>query len=194
MYDVYVCGCVCVVYEFSHSITIYHIHCCVCVCFFFVFALYFFSFVQFFKNYITPPLLTIIIDYFARRVLSLWLIFCIFLSFGRSGHRQQQIVIRVFVMVRAARNEQKEGEKRRTRAIKPVHRQRQRRRQPRRRRQQQATTTTTNTTSQSRRVCYLLRERERARANERESHHDNRTKRVSGNVRERARVCVSAVS
>lgn len=78
----------------------------VCVCFFFVFALYFFSFVQFFQIYITPPLLTIIIDYFARRVLSLWLIFCIFLSFGRSGHRQQQIVIRVFVMVRAARNEQ----------------------------------------------------------------------------------------
>lgn len=79
----------------------------VCVYVFFLFLhCIFFSFVQFFKIYITPPLLTIIIDYFARRVLSLWLIFCIFLSFGRSGHRQQQIVIRVFVMVRAARNEQ----------------------------------------------------------------------------------------
>lgn len=85
VYDVYVCACMCVD-EFSHSIIIYHIHCCVYFCTFTNFTLRF----------------TIIIDYFARRVLSLWLVFVFFFQFrGR-----QQIVIRVFVMVRAARNKQ----------------------------------------------------------------------------------------
>lgn len=104
MYVCRVCVCVsvCVVYEFSHSITIYHIHCCVFV--FALFTLFFFSLFQF-KHYALAT--TNIIDYFARRVLSLWLIYILYFSFFRflSGHRQQ-IVIRVFVMVRAARNEQ----------------------------------------------------------------------------------------
>lgn len=126
MYDVYVCVsvcvygcayacvcvcvscmcmcvcCVCVVYEFSHSITIYHIHCCVFLFLHFSHCFFVFSLFEFTHYALTT---TIIIDYFARRVLSLWLIYILYFSFFRflSG---QQIVIRVFVMVRAARNEQ----------------------------------------------------------------------------------------
>lgn len=123
MYDVYVCVSVFVYVCMVARMRAYVYVCRVCVCVsvscmnfhillqFITFIAVCFCFCTFhtvfslfqFTHYALTT--TIIIDYFARRVLSLWLIYILYFSFFRflSG---QQIVIRVFVMVRAARNEQ----------------------------------------------------------------------------------------
>lgn len=100
MYMCVVYVCVCVSCMNFHILLQFITFIAVCFCFCTFHTV--FSLFQFTHYALTT---TIIIDYFARRVLSLWLIYILYFSFFRflSG---QQIVIRVFVMVRAARNEQ----------------------------------------------------------------------------------------